>query len=365
MDRMISPEAALLWFAALVALAALLAWPRWGVLAQWQRFRSTTERVRIEDALKHLLNCELASGRASVASLAGMLEISPARAHAIVARLDALDLAQPEPDGIALTAEGRAYALRILRTHRLLERYFADRTGAAPSEWHDLAEAGEHALSAEDAEELSALMGHPAYDPHGDPIPSATGVLPPDNGVPLVRLAEGETGTVIHVEDEPAAVYRELLSKGVNVSVPVQVVRTGPHALDVVVDGERQRIDLLAASAISVVRVPAVATEEEQPWERLDVLRPGEQAEVVRISPAVQGPQRRRLLDLGILRGTTITAAMRSASGDPTAYRIRGALIALRRAQARGIHIRRLHVAEGAVAVEAIAAGAVAEGAES
>ncbi|MCX6016999.1 MAG: FeoA family protein [Chloroflexi bacterium] len=51
------------------------------------------------------------------------------------------------------------------------------------------------------------------------------------------------------------------------------------------------------------------------------------------------GAQRDRMMDLGILPGTRITAEMRGPMGDPTAYRIRGALIALRREQATTIHI--------------------------
>jgi ferrous iron transport protein A len=51
------------------------------------------------------------------------------------------------------------------------------------------------------------------------------------------------------------------------------------------------------------------------------------------------GAQRDRMMDLGVLPGTRITAEMRGPMGDPTAYRIRGALIALRREQAESIHI--------------------------
>lgn len=51
------------------------------------------------------------------------------------------------------------------------------------------------------------------------------------------------------------------------------------------------------------------------------------------------GPQRRRLMDLGVLPGAWITAEMRSPLGDPTAYRVRDALIALRKAQAAEIEI--------------------------
>jgi Fe2+ transport system protein FeoA len=47
------------------------------------------------------------------------------------------------------------------------------------------------------------------------------------------------------------------------------------------------------------------------------------------------------MLDLGIVPGTEVEAEMRSPGGDPTAYRIRGAMIALRRAQAEMIHVER------------------------
>jgi DtxR family transcriptional regulator, Mn-dependent transcriptional regulator len=68
---------------------------------------------------------------------------------------------------------------------------------------------------------------------------------------------------------------------------------------------------------------------------------------VAGLSPACRGAERRRFLDLGILPGTPVTATLRSPSGDPTAYLIRGALIALRREQAALVRVRELHVASG------------------
>ena len=76
----------------------------------------------------------------------------------------------------------------------------------------------------------------------------------------------------------------------------------------------------------------------------LDELEAGKSAVVVGISNA--GPERRRMMDLGILPGAVITAEMRSPLGDPTAYRIRGALLALRRDQARHIQIAHIAVQE-------------------
>jgi Fe2+ transport system protein FeoA len=66
-------------------------------------------------------------------------------------------------------------------------------------------------------------------------------------------------------------------------------------------------------------------------------LQPG-QAGVVQ-SLHSRGLERRRMMDLGIVPGTTIWAEMSSPLGDPVAYRVRGALVALRREQAQLICI--------------------------
>ncbi len=49
----------------------------------------------------------------------------------------------------------------------------------------------------------------------------------------------------------------------------------------------------------------------------------------------------RRLADLGLVRGTRVTCVLRSPAGDPCAYLIRGALIALRRTDADGVALER------------------------
>lgn len=73
----------------------------------------------------------------------------------------------------------------------------------------------------------------------------------------------------------------------------------------------------------------------------------GEVATVTGLSPACQGPQRRRLLDLGLVPGTRVTVEMRSPLRDPVAYRVRGAVIALRRHQADWVQVERSPVPAG------------------
>ena len=71
----------------------------------------------------------------------------------------------------------------------------------------------------------------------------------------------------------------------------------------------------------------------------LSALPEGESAYVTGISaaPAME----RRLTDLGLVQGTRVTCVLRSPAGDPCAYLIRGALIALRRADADGVSMER------------------------
>lgn len=53
-----------------------------------------------------------------------------------------------------------------------------------------------------------------------------------------------------------------------------------------------------------------------------------------------EGPERRRMLDLGIVPGTRVEVALLNPLGDPTGYRVRGAVVALRREQARRIRVQ-------------------------
>jgi len=66
-------------------------------------------------------------------------------------------------------------------------------------------------------------------------------------------------------------------------------------------------------------------------------LKEGESARVFRLLST--GTMRRRLQDLGVVEGTRVQCTQKSPSGDPTAYAIRGAIIALRKEDAKNIVI--------------------------
>lgn len=337
---MVDPGFALAAFAGLCALLAVLLWPGRGLLPRWLQFARFSERVRLEDALKHVFASRQAQQACSVDSVAGHLAVPSGEAAALLTRLARMGLVRMEPDGPALTAEGARSAVRIVRVHRLWERYLADRTGVPPTQWHDQAERMEHTLSTEQADALDVRLGRPAWDPHGDPIPDAAGGMPPAPGIGLPAAAPGRTVEIVHMEDEPPEVYDALLADGLVLGGRLEVVARSDEGIRVRAGGREWTVDPVAARNVNV-RELAPDEHREAPSATLQDARPGERVQVVEISRACQGPQRRRLLDLGVVKGAEIVPELVSAAGDPVAYSIQGALVALRGQQAGWIRVRR------------------------
>ncbi len=331
------PTTALLAFSALAGLAAAVLWPRRGVAARIRRIVRLTERVRLEDVLKQLYKLEYDRLPATPESVAGGVRISRTQAIRLLQRLEEKELATVQDHLFRLTEPGRAQALRIVRAHRIWERFLADRTGTRPEDWHGQAEAREHLLSAEDTDNLAARLGHPVYDPHGDPIPTASGEMPARSGVPLSALEPGEKGLITHLEDEPREIYGELVALGLGLMSPVERLDGTPGRVRFRTGDRRHDVSSAVARNVTV----EVAENVDEPrWSRtLADVQPGDSATVAAISALCRGPARRRLLDLGVVPGTVVHARMRSAAGDPVAYDIRGALIALRREQAAQIRV--------------------------
>lgn len=334
------PVTSLAAFLGLVALATAILWPEQGLLARWRDARRLSERERVEDALKHLHDSEYRGHPASLESLAGALGLSTSEAAGLLAGIEARGLVRRDTAGLHLTREGRDYALHVIRVHRLWERHLAEETGVREVDWHEEAERREHTMSAEEADALAARMGHPRYDPHGDPIPTASGELPPWKGEPLPSLAVGEFGTIVHVEDEPREIYAQLVAEGLHPGMRVQMLETSPERIAFWADGNEHVLAPVVAANLSYVPLAREAVAEGT-FETLASLHPGETGRVLQLAPSCRGLQRRRLLDLGLLPGTDVAAEMSSAAGDPTAYRIRGSLIALREDQAKLVQITR------------------------
>lgn len=323
-----------------LAAAGIIFWPHGGLLDRLRATRRVTSRVRSEDALKHAYDCEYRGLTCSLESIAGALDITTDQAADIVARLEQSNLLRSAAGALTLTGEGRSYALRVVRVHRLWEHHLADESGLQETEWHDDAERHEHSLTPEQADALAARLGNPAFDPHGDPIPSATGEIPKRPGVPLPELPVGRLGRVIHVEDEPKTVYAQLVALGLHPGTQVRMIESRPDRVRFTADEEEAVLAPLLARNLTIQQI---GSDERisGPYRTLAGVGQWEQAVVVGIARSCRGQQRRRLMDLGVVPGTTIVPEMVSVGGDPVAYRVRGSLIALRRNQAQQIYVSR------------------------
>ncbi len=326
-------------FSIIVLLIIFL--PEVGIITRWKRMRKDRSRERIEDALKHLYDCEYKSVDCSLNSISGSLSLSGEKTAQVISSLEAMNLITSHENKISLTPEGRSYALRIIRIHRLWERHLADNTSIQETDWHSVAEQKEHETSREEADRLAASLGNPLIDPHGDPIPSITGEIPEREGITLNNLENGIFAAIIHIEDEPREVYAQLSAMGLYPGMQIYLLENSKDKIRFEADGEECLLAPILASNITVVPI----SEKEQVKEKfqlLSSLKMNQAAMIVGISKAMRGQQRRRLLDFGVVPGTIVRTQLESLSGDPTGYEIRGATIALRRNQSDLIYIKQV-----------------------
>lgn len=295
-----------------------------------------------EDALKGILQCEIAGSCPSVDDLAQRLGHSAARMADLVDQMVEQGDVRIENEEMHLTNIGKQHAIQLLRAHRLWETYLARFTGYAAHRWHHHAEQKEHQLNSVELLELEKSLGYPRYDPHGDPIPTATGEIDRIEGQLLSKIPANQLHKIIHVADEPPERYAELVKRNIASGCKILVTQQLSDEFEVLVDGRPQIIHKQLADAIIVIPSQNGMWPTDSHVFPLSDLKLGEACEVINVSYACRSNERRRLLDLGILPGTIITAELLSPSGDPKAYRVRGALIALRHQQANWITVKRI-----------------------
>ena len=336
---MIDPLIAIMYGLAIIVIFIIIFLPRWGIVALFRRLQKNIDRVLVEDALKHIYDYESNQLQTSTESISINLSITKEQAEKISNRLEQMGLIDKKENSLILTSEGRSYALRVIRIHRLLERYMADETSVKESDWHSEAEEKEHAVSIEEANALAAQLGNPLYDPHGDPIPTDSGELPERKGISLSALKPGEFAIIIHIEDEPETVYAQIAAMGLFNGMQVRMIESSGTKIKFEADGEEYILAPIIAANITVIPL----TEKEdiiKDFKTLSSLKMNEEAVVVGIAKSCRGQQRRRLMDFGVVPGTKIKPIIRSIGSDPTGYIIRGATVALRKKQSDQIYIK-------------------------
>jgi len=209
----------------------------------------------VQDYVKQIYLLQQREGKATTSGLAAAMDVSAASATAMVKKLDGMGLVSHTPyRGVELTPAGERIALEVLRHHRLLELYLTEALGLSWDQVHVEAERLEHVLSDELEASIDQALGHPATDPHGDPIPTADLVIAPDHRQRLADLEPGQAAVVRQVPDGDPSLLRYLGDLGLVPDAGVAMVEKAPFGgpLTVDVSGTRHALGVELASRIRV-----------------------------------------------------------------------------------------------------------------
>jgi DtxR family Mn-dependent transcriptional regulator len=215
----------------------------------------------VEDYLKCIYLEERRSAGQSVPTghIASHLKVTPGTATAMAKTLAESGLVAYEPyNGVRLTPAGTRLAANVLRRHRVVELFLVEVMGMNWSEVHGDAEVLEHAVSDRLIDRMDEMLGRPTVDPHGDPIPSARGVLKEKAYPDLLGCPLGAPLRIARVTEQTAEFLRFLERAGLMPGTRVEVVSRDEAADTVVVRQEGKSEINLGFRAASRVLVEPV-----------------------------------------------------------------------------------------------------------
>jgi DtxR family Mn-dependent transcriptional regulator len=191
--------------------------------------------------------------------LSAALGVVPGTATAMVKTLAEAGLALYEPyAGVRLTPAGEKLAAAVLRRHRLVELFLVQVMGMNWDEVHDEAERLEHAVSDRLIERIDAMLGHPAVDPHGDPIPDSDGVIHAPELATLLTCATNQPLRVSRVVDQDAAFLRFIESHHLKPGQTIEVEARDEVSDSVRLKGRNDERMTIGAKAASKLLVSSV-----------------------------------------------------------------------------------------------------------
>lgn len=157
--------------------------------------------------------------------------------------------------GVELTQEGKTVALEVIRHHRLLEAFLAEKLDFSWTDVHEEAETLEHHISEELEDRMSEALDNPSSDPHGDPIPNKDLVAPEDNTNPLDVFEIGDVVEVSRVNDRKKEELEYLSDAGIKPGTELEIVDVAPFGMitvNIIDKGKEQSLPEDIASSIRV-----------------------------------------------------------------------------------------------------------------
>jgi DtxR family Mn-dependent transcriptional regulator len=200
--------------------------------------------------------------------LATVMGVVPGTATSMVKALADAGLVDYQPrGGVRLTASGEKLALHMLRRHRLIELFLVKVLGLDWSIVHDEADALEHAISDQVLERIDELLGHPATDPHGDPIPTSKGHFHEPRRMSLADCPIGKPQRIVRVLDQDPEFLQFIERQGLMPGSTITVGSREPaaEAVKICIPRKNETSLGLVAAAKILVETPGNSRAERSP----------------------------------------------------------------------------------------------------
>lgn len=210
-----------------------------------------------ENYLKAIYNLNLDRNGKELGTneLANHLGISPATVSSMLKKLKEKEFIDYEKyGGISLLKKGEKKAFTVIRKHRLWETFLVEKMEFTWDEIHEVAEQLEHIKSKKLVDQLDKLLGYPDYDPHGDPIPKANGVINGMHKNTLSQESAGKSLKVVGVKNDSSAFLQHITQLGlvINSKVIIKSHHEFDGSLDVEIDGKPQMVSQKVAENVCV-----------------------------------------------------------------------------------------------------------------
>ena len=196
-----------------------------------------------EDYLKKIFRLGRLSDKVTTSSIAAELNISSASVTDMLKRLSGKNYISYTPYyGVRLTKKGDKAALKVIRRHRLLELFLIKTLGYSWDNVHDEAERLEHVVSEEMESRMDEFLGHPRYDPHGDPIPTHDGEMEELAHCRLSELDAGDHAVILRVVDSKELLqYMKKIDLELRTRILVKEKESFDSSMKIKTDGKKDR----------------------------------------------------------------------------------------------------------------------------
>ena len=179
-----------------------------------------------ENYIKAILSINLEkNGIVSTNEIAKILETSAASVTEMIKKLQDKKLVIYEKyKGVKLSKAGRIKAFEILRKHRLWETFLVNKLDFSWGEVHDVAEQLEHIKSEKLTDKLDHFLNYPKFDPHGEPIPTKSGIIPSTKRLTLSEMKINSKGIIMGVSLDNKEFLDHLTKISISIGTKIEAI---------------------------------------------------------------------------------------------------------------------------------------------